>query len=271
MPADFISIPHLHITSFVHNLRHRRLFDDVQSYVMFIGYPRSAHTLVGFLLDAHPSIAVASQASALKYIKYGFTRNQLFYVMLKNSQRVAEEGRGQRPYSYVVPNQWQGRFERLQVIGDSTGLSRARKNPTLIHALKKTLGNVELKAIHCIRNPYDNISTMAVKHNQMLQSAAKAYFSMCETVEKIKGEIGNGAVYVLRHESLVADPGATLENLCGFLGVAGDGNYYRDCASLIYKSPHKSRLEVSWSPELIADVKSKLSRFGFLADYSYEV
>ena len=271
MVADFISIPHLYITSLVHNLRHPRFFDDVRAYVMFIGYPRSAHTLVGFLLDAHPNIVVASQTSGLKYVKHGFTKGQLFYVMLQNARQVAEVGRGQRRYSYRVPNQWQGRFQTLKVIGDSTGLSRVRKNPALLMSLKNTLGDVSLKVIHCIRNPYDNISTMAVRRKHTLQATTEAYFSMCETVEKIKSDLGDGAVYDLQHERLVADPKDTLRHLCGFLGVGADNGYCEDCATLIFKSPHKSRLEVSWSPELIADVKLKIGRFSFLADYSYDV
>jgi len=270
MAADFISIPHLYITSLVHNLRHPRLFDDVRAYVMFIGYPRSAHTLVGFLLDAHPNIVVASQTSGLKYVKHGFTKRQLFFVMLQNARYVAGAGRGQRRYSYRVPNQWQGRFQNLKVIGDSTGLSRVRKNPALLMSLKKTLGDISLRVIHCIRNPYDNISTMAIRRRHTLQATTEAYFSMCETVEKIRGDLGDGAVYDLQHERLVADPKGTLGHLCEFLGVPSDDGYFEDCASLIYKSPHKSRLETSWTPELIADVKLRMSRFSFLADYSYD-
>jgi len=271
MAADVVSIPHLYITSFVHNLRHSRLFDDVHAYVMFIGYPQSAHTLVGFLLDAHPNIVLASQSSGLKYVKHGFTKRQLFYVMLQDARHVAEVGRGQKDYSYVVPNQWQGRFQKLQVIGDSTGLSRVRKNPALLTSLKNTLGNVKLKVIHCIRNPYDNISTMSLRRRETLEATIESYFSMCETVENIRSQIESATMYDLHHERLVADPKETLRKLCGFLGVRADDEYCEDCASLIYKSPHESRLEVSWSPELIADVKLQMSRFSFLADYSYDV
>lgn len=270
MAVDLVSIPHLYITSLLQNLCHPHLFDGVETFVMFIGYPRSAHTLVGFLLDAHPNIVVASQTSGLKYLKHGFTKEQLFYVMLQNSQRVAKIGRGQRPYSYQVPNQWQGRFQNLKIIGDSTGLTRLRRTPTLLSFLKRRLGRVELKLIHCIRNPYDNISTMKLRSDQTLQAAIDAYFPMCQTVEHVKHELADGAVHDLRHEHLVADPKVTLKRLGEFLGVSADESYYEDCASIIYKSPHNSRSEVTWSQELIADVKSRMSRFSFLRGYSYD-
>ena len=270
MAVDLVSIPHLFLTSWFHSLRHPHLFDDVETFVMFIGHPRSAHTLVGFLLDAHPNIIVASQTSGLKYVKHGFTKQQLFCVMLQNSQRVAKVGRGQRRYSYEVPNQWQGRFQKLQIIGDSTGLTRLRRTPILLTYLRRRLGKVELKLIHCIRNPYDNISTMKLRSGRTLQAAVDAYFPICETVEHIKNELAKGAVHDLRHEHLVADPKVTLKGLCDFLGVSADESYYEDCASIVYKSPHKSRSEVPWNQELIAAVKSRMSRFGFLEGYSYD-
>jgi hypothetical protein len=84
---------------------------------VFIGYPRSGHTLVGFLLDAHPNVIVASQTSALRYFRHGFSAQQTFHVLVENSRQVAQTGREQRRYSYDVPNQWQDRFDQLKVIG----------------------------------------------------------------------------------------------------------------------------------------------------------
>jgi hypothetical protein len=270
MAMDLISIPYSYITSLFQSLRCQQLVDDVETFVMFIGYPRSAHTLVGFLLDAHPNIIVASQTSALKYVKHGFTKQQMFYVLLQDSRRVAKVGRGQRRYSYRVPNQWQGRFQKLQIIGDSTGLTRLRREPASVTSLKKSLGSVQLKLIHCVRNPYDNISTMKLRSQRTLQAAIDAYFPMCETVEKIKNHVPNRVIHDLRHERLVADPKAALRGLCNFLGVNGDQSYYEDCASVVYKSPHKSRFEVAWDQELIADVECRMSQFSFFEGYSYD-
>jgi len=39
MVADFISIAHLYITSFVQTFRDPRLFDDVKTFLIFIGHP----------------------------------------------------------------------------------------------------------------------------------------------------------------------------------------------------------------------------------------
>ena len=39
----------------------RREFESVQTYVMFVGYPRSGHSLVGAFLNAHPAMMIAHE------------------------------------------------------------------------------------------------------------------------------------------------------------------------------------------------------------------
>lgn len=48
------------------------LFGDLETYCMFIGYPRSGHSLIGFLLDAHPSMIIAHELHVLKHINAGY-------------------------------------------------------------------------------------------------------------------------------------------------------------------------------------------------------
>ena len=267
---DILSIPYRYMTSFYWSLRQPKVFEGVKTFVIFIGYPRSGHSLIGFLLDAHPNIIVASQTSTLKYLKHGFTRRQIFHVLLQNSRKVAKVGREWRPYSYDVPNQWQGRFEKLQVIGDSTGLTRLRRNPTLLRSLQKRLNGIDLKLIHCIRHPYDNISTMKLRSGRSLQDTIETYFLMCETIERIKRGVAPADVYDLKHEAMIADSTGTLKDLCKFLSVTSTDSYYEDCASIVYKASHKSRFEVPWNQELIDFVKEKMKRFSFLQGYCYE-
>ena len=48
-------------------------FEKLQAYCMFIGYPRSGHSLVGSLLDAHPNIIIAHELNALQFVVAGCT------------------------------------------------------------------------------------------------------------------------------------------------------------------------------------------------------
>src|SRR5215207_7292340 len=88
---------------------------------MFIGYPRSGHSLVGALLDAHPNAIIAHELNALECVEKGVDKGCIFQLVLENSRKFAKSGRRWEGYSYKVSNQWQGRFERLLVIGDKKG------------------------------------------------------------------------------------------------------------------------------------------------------
>ena len=267
---DLVTIPYQFLTSLCHTVYEPKLFDDVHAYVMFIGYPRSGHTLVGFLLDAHPNVVVASQTTALRYLKHGFGVQQTFHVLTEDARRVAKTGREERRYAYDVPNQWQGRFDRIKVIGESTGLTRLRRNPSLLKSLREKLKDIDLKLIHVIRNPYDNISTMKMRSGESLPESIQRYFSMCEIVERMKTQVAPGAVYDLKHEALITDPTNTLKDLCGFLGLSAGEDYLKDCASIIFKSAHKTRSDVEWDRELIASVQQRMVNHPFLASYNYD-
>jgi hypothetical protein len=267
---DLVTIPYQFLTSFCHTVYEPKLFTDVKSYVVFIGYPRSGHTLVGFLLDAHPNVVVASQTTALRYLKHGFGIQQTFHVLTEDARRVARTGREQRRYSYDVPNQWQGRFDKISVIGESTGLTRLQRDPSLLKFLREKLKDIDLKLIHVIRNPYDNISTMKMRSGETLPESIQRYFSMCEIVERLKGQVAPGAVYDLKHEALITDPKDTLKHLCGFLGLSASDRYYSDCASIIFKSAHKTRSDVEWTGELITSIKQRMNSYPFLEPYTYD-
>ena len=66
------------------------------------------------------------------------------------------------------------------------------------------------------------------------------------------------------------DPKSVLCELCGFLGLGYEDDYLEDCASIVFKSPHKSRYEVEWDDETLDAVGAGIRRVSFLEGYSYE-
>ena len=137
-------------------------FADLQAYCMFVGYGRSGTTLVRSLLDAHPNIIIASEVHALREVKLGMARDELFERLLENSRDCATPGKWKIGYDYLIPGQWQGRFNPMLVIGDkeAAGTSnQIRRNPRLVERLRKRVG-LPIRAIFCHRNPFDQITTM---------------------------------------------------------------------------------------------------------------
>ncbi|MGH8544811.1 MAG: sulfotransferase, partial [Gammaproteobacteria bacterium] len=222
------------------------------------------------LLDAHPNAIISDEVNALRVLEAGFSKNQLFYLLLRNSRRLAESGRQRTGYTYDIAGQWQGRCDELLVIGDKMGgasATRLRAKPFLLPNLERKLG-VKTKLVHVIRNPYDIISTISLRLNFTVEQSSDRFFSLCQAVNEIKTQT-NSDVHDLRHEALIADPKGVMKAVCDFLHISSPDAYYEACASIVFKSPHKSRYEVPWTPELINAVKHKMNSFQFLEGYSY--
>ena len=268
-------VKELNLTYVLETLKDKKTFQNVDKYCMFIGYPRSGHSLVGSLLDAHPNIIIAHELNALNFVDMGFNQQQIYYLILKNSRKLATQGRESSGYSYEVHHQWQGKFRDLKVIGDKKGgdsTSKLRYKPELLNVLQNKI-DVPAKFIHVIRNPYDNISTMYTRSNKKdkkLADSINQYFYLCDTIAQLKQQINQGDMIDIRHEKNISNPKFWLNEICKFLGIDAGDDYLDDCANIIYQSPNKSRHKVQWNDELIETVKNKMNQYNFLSGYSYE-
>ncbi len=239
---------------------------------MFVGYPRSGHTLVGSLIDAHRRAIISNELNIIGHVKRGFSRNQIYALIVANSRAFARNGSEWNGYSYAVPGQWQGRFDRLEVIGDKRGagtIRQLRVNAGLFEKMKQTI-DADLRFIHVIRNPFDNISTIVRRHRWPLEQAVTYYFTLCGTVADLKTQAGPAAVLDTFHEQVVARPEEEIAAICRFLGLDPDPDYVRDCASIIFPAPRQTRTEITWPGALIDAVRSQAAAFPWLRRYTYE-
>ncbi len=244
-------------------------------YCMFIGYPRSGHSLIGSLLDAHPNIIISHELNVLRQLSRGHKEQRIYCEILKNTQNYAKMGRKETGYSYQVPNQWQGKYQELKVIGDKQGGGTTRmigEDPQLIDLLYKSIQK-PIKFIHVTRNPYDNISSIVRRDSKRLgldfKGCIERYFSYCQTIANFKEKIKKENCYDLKHEYVIENPKIQLEKLCGFLGQETSEDYLEDCASIVFDAPQKSRSRYEWDQNLIELVQGQIEQFSFLQGYSY--
>ena len=104
-----------------------QLYDGVETFVLFIGYPRSSHSLVGAILDAHPEIIIPHEYNLVgkwKSLSKVAAPNKysLFHELHSLSMSQAQFGiraskndtrlTGEYTYTYHVPGLWQGRYQQ---------------------------------------------------------------------------------------------------------------------------------------------------------------
>lgn len=262
-------------------LWYRNDFEDIRAFCLFVGHPRSGHSLVGALLDAHPEIVIAHELHALKYVKRGISREGLFFRLLLRSHWFRERGAEWAGYEYAVPSQHKGDFTTLKVIGDKKGSASSRllrEEPELLEELGKTVA-VPVRVIRVIRHPLDNISTLARKGDAEfkgegdLEGAIDTYFRRCETAKAIR-EQGADEDWLewleFAHEDVVHDSKDALSKICGFLGVSCTEDYLDDCAEVVFDTPHRSRDKVEYEAHHLEEIRQRMSSFPALDHYSLD-
>lgn len=262
-----------YLTSAWGQRRHRAAFETITCAALFVGYRRSGHSLVGALLDAHPDVAMAHGLDVLHHVRYGFSARQIFTLILENHRRRAADGRVVTGYSYAVPDAWQGRTRQLRVIGSTRGGATARtlrEQPELAERVEATLG-VPVRWVHVLRNPFDNISTLALRGRRRdLDSAEADYFRLVEGVARLRERVPPEHVLDVRHEDLVADPHGVLRALAEGLGLAAPEDWLSACAAILFDAPRRTRDQAPWTAERVEQVEKRVARYPFLSGYSFE-
>lgn len=285
-----------------------KLYDGVDTFLMFIGYPRSSHSLVGALLDAHPQIIIPHEYHIIeKWDIYrddvlknsGMQKYLLFYNLHSMSTWQATFGsRAKDPaflddgiYSYNVPGAWQGSFNgKIKVIGDKKGggttmeLTERPEKFKILKEINETVG-IPLKFLHVIRNPFDVISTWVLRlFNKRLQAndgetklnkpgaldgAIKSFFELIETNERILYEYGDAVLNVMSHD-LISKPKETMKRICFFLSVTCDDNYLAQTEKILFARPSHTRKTVAWSQNQKERVHNEMQKYSYLSSFKFE-
>lgn len=240
-------------------------FDRVGAFCLFVGYPRSGHSLVGALLNAHRHAVISHELDAAPLIVAGIGRDDLYARIVARAAWFDLIG-NRSNYAYQVPGQWQGRLESLRVIGDKRGGSVTRclaDHPDFL-ARVRSLTGVPLRLIHVVREPFDNIAAISIWNRMPLEEAADFFFFHCETTATLDALCAPGELITIRLEEMIREPAPTLSRLCAFLGLEAEPGYLRDATSIVFDAPTRTRRKVTWSPALIRSVAERAARYPFL-------
>jgi hypothetical protein len=263
-----------YLTSLAAAPRCRDSWQHVERYCVFVGYPSSGHSLFGALLDSHRHVMLSHELDALKYVRAHFSRTELYALIMERSKVFIASGGIWNNYDYLVPGQWQGRFEKLRVIGDKKGgltALQVREDPGLLNRLQ-SLVKVPLAFIHMTRNPYDVIATRLKRRREGMDLAwyADRFFEHADGVKIAREFAGPERCFDVRHEDVVADTRAKVAEACAFLGVDAPADYLDACAAKVFESPKRTRATAPWTDELLAHVQHRIAEYPFLQGYTYE-
>ena len=256
-------------------------FADLNRMLLFTGYPRSGHTLLAALLDAHPQILLAHQAYALEYFQRGIAKERVFQILHDNATRFTAAGRQWMGYDYQIPGQWQGRYQDLRLIGDKSGGITARKifqqgDFKSLEAV--TRQGVQPIFLHVLRNPYDIVTTMAKRSMARQNKSVTArdldrkiehFMKHAVGVSRLK-QHGVHIIYDVYSEDVIRDTRGVMTRLLERLDLLAEPDYLRACDELVWDQPRTSRHSLPfWTPERVERFAERLRPFPWFARYTF--
>ena len=277
---------------------------NVEKFLFFTGYPRSGHSIVGSLIDAHPNIVLSHAFLLFKRLSdkpsEEVNRMAFFQEIYKKSYeylRVSAD-KGGKGYSLDVPGAWSGTFNHLKVIGDKSAKATTNaylRYPGLFKPLYSKLqgvARVPVHVIHVVRNPFDMIATLALisqriglngrqvrekmfsEENKMnnsnhLEKVAKQYFEQARAVYEMV-PLCNMTILEIHNKDLVKHTRDTILKICSFLEVDCPGDYIDACVNKVYNNVSMTRNFVHWPMELKVWIEEHMQLYPFFERYSFE-
>ena len=287
----------LRLTALAEMVRAGRSIPAPRSFLQFAGFPRSGHSLIGSLIDAHADALVSHELDTMGLIENGLRRHEIFALIRRNSAEFMANGRYWNGFAYMVPDAANGHADAPRVIGDKKGDWAVRRNiaaPALLERLHARMA-MPCKWVLVVRNPFDNIATMSMRRGGAYDklrigaaspaefaaalAAAKGtaipdraddgmiedYIALCEGTEQLCTDVSFEDWLEVQYEDFTDDPAAGLTRLLNFLDLDPEPGFVADAVSIVRPASGKSRNEVVWSEAQKARVREAIARFPFLA------
>ncbi|MEM6396004.1 MAG: sulfotransferase [Bacteroidota bacterium] len=258
-------------------------FPELRTFLLFVGYPRSGHTLIGSLLDAHPNILLAHEQDVLYYAKRAYSARQISYLLKKSNRAFTKGGRKWMGYNYAVSGQWQGRYEQLLVLGDKSGGRTSRRllqedSLDVLYRLEKRI-NAPIVFLHIIRNPFDIVTTMMKRttnrrnlevSEKEINKKIRHFLQHAEAVDQLKNHSPYKIIDVY-FEEFVENVPLQLSQILEHIGMKSNEAYLKACNDLVWKKPKTTRNETDlWHAKRIEDFSRKLKAFDWFERYSFD-
>ena len=266
----FRSYPTLYVSSAVRARAAPRDLAD-GAHVPVVRRPPAQRPQPGrFAARRPPDVVVSHELDVLKYVAAGYRRSQLLTLVLEHSRANAAAGRKSWGYSYAVPGQWQGRYDRLEVVGDKRGrrtTARLRRATRAARAAGATRRRAGVGRAGRPRPARQHRHDVATGQRAARGARSTTYFSLSDTVDD-RGRGRSGAVPPRA-------PGGphrrSAERARRSVRVprraTADPAYLAACASIVFESPPAPRDDAPWTPELVADVGAGVAAHDWLAPY----
>jgi len=248
--------------------------DKIKYFLMFMGYPRSGHTLVASMLNAHPSVICSNQSFIIQDADKKNTDGLLSEIKMGSS-----DGHW-KPEVKIAKAPKTG----IYVVGDKTGHRTVEyliDHPEQLGHLKSIVP-WPLKWIHVVRNPFDCLTTWTKKNydNKKAKNVEEPYSingefeKAFEKFQALNNQIlelkKTEDVLTLVHEKVVVNKDNTMKQLCNFLGIEKDVDWRNRVVKTLWKKPRITRRNITWDRHMRNKLMNhSIKRYPWLKGYYF--
>jgi hypothetical protein len=244
---------------------------SMKYFLSFMGYPRSGHSLVAAILNAHPNVICSNQLHFYGKID-NLTKESLFNKIIRGSSRTIF-----KDTIDITPSP----KKEILVIGDKTGhrtTTFLENNPQKLGVMKNIVG-IPIKWIHVVRNPYDTLATWgrlnyrnAIRNNQdttkkqKLDDVIQKYRQLNETIRRLRR---SEDVLTVNHEFLITRMHNTLLEISNFLEIDFDPEWRDNIRKSVWNKPRITRHDMQWSTIQKKAVDQMTKEYSWLNGYVF--
>jgi len=214
---------------------------DELKYLFFVGSGRTGSTLLGQILNNHPSCLIANEQRFLQSVVDVKNNNfNNFNLELKNLAEKAYSnymnGLGK---NFQYQKDWKDhsikiKKNKIKFIGDKKQGGNAqvyRSNTELFKKLIEKIGEEKVYFIQIVRNPDASISSYQNSHNFDYETAKQKVLEDTKTGYDIIKKFKNGKI--VYYEDLILDPDKFLSNLVDYLEIECNKQWYDSSIKVI--------------------------------------
>jgi hypothetical protein len=235
--------------------------ESLRTYCAFVGVGRSGHSLVGSLINAHPNAVIAHELNALRFVRAGVPRSIVLAMILSRDQHFEKIGRNWTGYDYRVEGTAQGSFDEVLVIGDKKGggTGKLLESSRDLFSLVRDVMGLDLRVIHHIRHPLDNVATIALRNRIGVHEAIAIFAKRMRAATIGKSQLQTEELLEVHHADLLERPRDEMVRILGFLNLPARKDYLGACAEKIDPNPSRTRHEIDFSASARGELRRQLA------------
>ncbi|MGB7405110.1 MAG: hypothetical protein WA906_05430 [Pacificimonas sp.] len=284
-------------------IRVHKSFRDAPVFAQFVGFPRSGHSLVGALIDAHPDAAISHELDVMGLFHKGVPMPLIHGLIAKTVEDFADAGRYWNGFSYTVSGAHESIPTRPFVIGDKKGDGTVRHcaaRPDLLQKVSMRLGN-RARWILVTRNPFDNIATMSLRKGrdydrlrietddgqfwtavrtaqadgriaaEVLDDIIDDYADLCRAANGMQAQISAAQWHQVVYEDFTTSVRFECQRLLAFLGLTSAKAYLSAANNLVRPAGVPSRDRIEWRKDQVQRVENLIAEISFLSPYQQSI